>query len=105
MGAHDRRLAIWNALCYRRQETVAHLAEEHHVSRRTIYYDIEILSLIYPIESIHGRSCGGIQIADWYTPRPNVLSPAQVGLLKNLHKSLTGSDAIILLSIINQFAG
>lgn len=88
MGAHDRRLAIWNTLCYRRQETVAHLAEEYHVSRRTIYYDIEILSLIYPIEAIHGRYCGGIKIADWYNPRPNILSPAQIGLLKSLHKTL-----------------
>ena len=45
MEPHARRMAIWNSLCSRRQETIAHLATEYHVSKRTIYYDVEILSL------------------------------------------------------------
>lgn len=105
MGPHDRRMAIWNSLCYRRQETIANLAAEHHVSKRTIYYDVEILSLIYPIETVHERNHGGIKLADWYTPKPGCLSPAQIGLLLRLRDSLDGTDAVILRSIIHQFAG
>ncbi len=68
MGAHERRMAIWNTLCHRRQDTIAHLADEFQVSLRTIYYDVQHLSLIYPLENVHGRYRGGIKIADWYTP-------------------------------------
>lgn len=105
MGSHDRRMAIWNSLCYRRQDTIAHLASEHHVSRRTIYYDVEILSLIYPIETVHERNRGGIKIADWYTPTPYALSPAQMNLLLRIRENLEGTDAVIMTSIIDQFAG
>lgn len=105
MGPHDRRMAIWNSLCYRRQETIAHLAAEHHVSKRTIYYDVEILSLIYPIETVHERNRGGIKIADWYTPKLGSLTPAQMELLLRIRDALEGRDAIIMTSIINQFAG
>ena len=52
MGTHERRMAIWNTLCQRKQDTAGHLAAEFHVSLRTIYYDLEYLSLIYPLEVI-----------------------------------------------------
>ena len=45
-------MVIRNSLCYRRQETIANLAAEYHVSKRTVDDDGEILSLIYPIEPI-----------------------------------------------------
>ena len=45
-------MAIRNSLRYRRQETIAHLAAEYHVSKRTFGYNVEILLLIYPIEPI-----------------------------------------------------
>ena len=51
MGAGERRLAIWQTLCLRRHDTVANLASEFNVSKRTLYYDVQFLSLIYPIES------------------------------------------------------
>lgn len=103
MRSHERRMAIWHSLCYRRQDTVAHLAAEYNVCPRTIYYDVEFLSLIYPIESIRGRYRGGIKIPDWYTPDPNALSPAQMALLIRLQKDLKGNDLIIMDSIINWF--
>ena len=96
-------MAIWHSLCYRRQDTVAHLAAEYNVCPRTIYYDVEFLSLIYPIESIRGRYRGGIKLPDWYTPDPNALSPAQMALLIRLQKDLKGNDLIIMDSIINWF--
>lgn len=104
MEPHARRMAIWNSLCSRRQETIAHLATEYHVSKRTIYYDVEILSLIYPIEIVHSRHCGGIKIADWYTPKPGSLSPAQMSLLLRLCDTLHEPDTQILMSIIYQFS-
>ncbi len=102
MGASERRMAIWETLCYRRQDTVVNLATEFNVSRRTIYYDIAFLSIIYPIESIRGRYCGGVKISDWYIPNPNIYTPAQMELLRKLQKNLEGHDAIIMSSIIKK---
>ena len=104
MGTNERRMAIWNSLCNRRQDTIAHLAAEHHVCPRTIYYDIAFLSLVYPIESVRGRYYGGIKIPDWYTPNPNTYTPAQMSLLTRLHKTLEGDDAVIMSSIINKYS-
>ena len=104
MRAHERRMAIWHSLCCRRQDTMAHLATEHNVCLRTIYYDVEILSLIYPIETIRGRYHGGIKLPDWYIPKPHTCSPAQLELLTRLQKSLQGNDLIIMTSIIQQFS-
>lgn len=104
MGAHERRMAIWNTLCHRRQDTIAHLADEFQVSLRTIYYDVQHLSLIYPLENVHGRYRGGIKIADWYTPASNAYSPAQTELLVRLYRRLDGNDAAIMASIISKFS-
>lgn len=104
MGASERRMAIWKTLCCRRQDTVAHLASEFNVSRRTIYYDVAFLSIIYPIESIRGRYYGGVKISDWYTPNPKVYTPAQMELLLKLQKNLSGNEAIIMSSIIQRYS-
>lgn len=105
MRSHERRQAIWQSLCHRRHDTAARLAAEYNVCTRTIYYDVEILSLIYPIESVRGRYHGGIKIPDWYTPKPTTFSPAQLELLIRLQENLQGADFIIMSSIISQFAG
>ena len=49
MKPAERRQAIWEALCKRRHDTAAHLASEFDVSQRTIWYDIEELTLTHPI--------------------------------------------------------
>lgn len=46
MTPSERREAILNVLCKRRQDTVENLAHEFGVSVRTIKYDIEELTLI-----------------------------------------------------------
>lgn len=84
---------------------MAHLAAKHYVSERTIYYDVEILSLIHPIETVHERNRGRIKIADWYTPKPGSLIPAQLELLLRIRDTLDGTDVVIMTSIISQFAG
>lgn len=104
MRPHERRMAIWHSLCSRRQDTIARLAAEYNVCPRTICYDVEILSLIYPIETVHGRYHGGIKLPDWYTPNPNVYSPAQLELLIRLQETLEGNDLIVMTSIISQFS-
>jgi predicted DNA-binding transcriptional regulator YafY len=61
MGPNERRMEIIEALCRRRQDTMANLAAEFGVSVRTIKNDIDILSLSYPIETIRGRYGGGVR--------------------------------------------
>ena len=100
MGTHERRMAIWNTLCQRKQDTAGHLSAEFHVSLRTIYYDLEYLSLIYPLEVIRGRYHGGIKIADYFTPDKTKLTPVQRDLLLRLFTNLYGHDKLIMLSIL-----
>ena len=94
MGTHERRMAIWNTLCQRKQDTAGHLAAEFHVSLRTIYYDLEYLSLIYPLEVIRGRYHGGIKIADYFTPDKTKLTPVQRNLLLRLCANLYGRQRL-----------
>jgi len=104
VSAIERRQALWNTLCQRRQDTVENLAAEFKVSPRTIRYDIETLTLSYPVETVRGRYGGGVKVSDWYHPTRRTLCPEQVALLKKVATSLTGSDLATLNSIISQFA-
>ena len=104
MSAIERRQALWNTLCQRRQDTVENLAAEFKVSPRTIRYDIETLTRSYPVETVRGRYGGGVKVSDWYHPTRRTLYPEQVALLKKVATSLTGSDLVTLNSIISQFA-
>lgn len=104
MEARERRKAIWRSLCCTRHDTVEKLAQKFNVSVRTIYYDVQILSLSYPIETVRGRHGGGIKIPAWYTPNPLVYTPAQLALLMRLKAELKGSDLAVMASIIDQFS-
>jgi len=101
---NERRQAIWEALCHRRQETIPNLASEFDVSIRTIKYDIEQLTLSHPIETIRGRYGGGVKVSDWYRPSRSTLCPEQIALLKKLAPSLQGDDLAVMNSILSQFA-
>lgn len=103
MDARERRKAIWRSLCCTKYDTVANLAKKFDVSIRTIYYDVQALSLSYPIEAVRGRHCGGIKIPEWYNPNANVYSPAQLALLIKVKANLTGDDRVIMTSIIDCF--
>ena len=105
MDAHDRRLSIWHSLCRFRHATVAQLAATHGVSVRTIYYDMQRLSLSHPIETVRGRHHAGIRLPDWYRPNPHACTPIQLALLLRLKSTLTGDDLIIMSGIIDQFSG
>lgn len=104
MSPGERRKAIFEALCMRRQDTVDNLAHEFSVSEKTVRRDIEELTLSYPVETVRGRYGGGVKIADWYRPNRSTLSPEQMALLKKLAPSLSHADLTVMNSIISQFA-
>lgn len=103
MGPSDRRLAILDILCQKRQDTVGNLAEALHVSDRTIRHDLVVLSCSYPITSIRGRY-GCVKIADWFHQDARFLSKEQLQLLRRLRLTLSGDDLVILDSILTQFS-
>lgn len=104
MNQMERRDAIKELLFTDRNAQIQNLATEFGVSPRTIRYDIDALSLSYPIETVRGRYGGGVKLADWYHPSKRTLSPEQMALLKKLAPSLEGNDLVIMNSIISQFA-
>lgn len=104
MRPSERREKILELLCIRRQDTVENLAAEFQVSERTIKYDIEELTLTYPIETIRGRYGGGVKVKDGYYVGRNYLKPPQKNLLLKLLSGLSGKDAEIMNSIIRDFS-
>lgn len=104
MEPQERRMAIWRSLCCHRSMTVARLAAEYGVSVRTIYYDVQKLSLAYPIETVRGRYTACIKIPDWYKPNPNVYTTAQLEFLLKLKANMTGNDLALMNSIIERFS-
>lgn len=104
MTPSERREAILNVLCKRRQDTIENLANEFDVSVRTIKYDIEELTLAHPIETVRGRYGGGVKVADGYYIGRKYLKPNQQELLKKLSAQLSGNDLEVMNSILRDFA-
>ena len=90
-------------LCQRKQDTMKNLANEFHVSLRTICYDIDELARNYPIVTIRGKYKDGVKIADGYRLDRKYLNPEQQHLLKRLSKTLSGEDRNIMESILRDF--
>ena len=103
VGANERRRAILEVLCQRKQDTMKNLANEFHVSLRTICYDIDELTRNYPIVTIRGKYKGGVKIADGYRLDRKYLNLEQRHLLKRLSKTLSGKDRNIMESILRDF--
>jgi DeoR/GlpR family transcriptional regulator of sugar metabolism len=104
MNPLERRSAILDAICVRRQDTITNLANEFGVTERTIRSDIEELSCSYPIKTVRGRYGGGVKIADWYRSYRRTLTSEQAELLMKLAPGLKGRDLEVMNSIISQFA-
>ena len=102
MTANERRNALLEILCMRRFETLENLAFEFGVSKRTIRYDIEILSLTYPIFAVQGNG-GGIRVDDNYRLGKTYLNDEQQNLLNRLLPKLKGKDAEVMKSILKTF--
>ena len=82
----ERRLRLLEILCKRKHETLDNLAHELKVSKRTIRYDIEILSYTYPIYTTTGPY-GGIYIEDSFRLGMKYLTKNQCERLKCLFQT------------------
>ena len=102
MTSNERRNALLEILSMRRFETLENLAFEFGVSKRTLRYDIEILSLTYPIYTVQGNG-GGIHVDENYRLGKSYLKKDQQELLERLLSNLKGKDATTMREIIKTF--
>ena len=98
----ERRLRLIEILCKRKHETLDNLVYELNVSKRTIRYDIEVLSYTYPIYTTTGPY-GGIYIEDSFRLGMKYLTENQCEVLERLALTLEGKDKEVLHSIIKTF--
>ena len=103
MTANERRMALLEVLCLRRHDTRENLAFEFGVSKRTIEYDVQILSANYPIFSVQGKG-GGIYIMEGYELHRRYLSDKQSNALQELAITLPEEDRQVVLSILKDFS-
>ena len=102
MSSMERRMEILETLCRRRNDTVENLANEFGVSKRTIKYDIEALSLSYPIYTTQGNG-GGVHVVDGFRMGRKYMSDEQTALLEKLAVKLTGTDLKTMQEILKTF--
>lgn len=103
MTANERRIALLEVLCLRRHDTRENLAFEFGVSKRTIEYDVEILSASYPIYSVQGKG-GGIYVMEGFQLNKKYLTDKQSKYLEELAAASTGESRQIALSILKDFS-
>lgn len=103
MTASERRMALLEALCLRRHDTRENLAFEFGVSKRTIEYDVQILSANYPIFSVQGKG-GGIYIMEGYDLHKKYLTDKQSEVLQELAITLSEEDRQVVLSVLKDFS-
>lgn len=102
-SANERRQKILETLNMRREDTVINLAQEFSVSRRTLLYDLEILSIDHPIITKRGRS-GGVKFKHGYYLSRRYLSEQQYAFLAKLRGRLCEEEKRIVESILWDFA-
>ena len=103
MTASERRQAILARLGGGELLKREQLAEEYHVSERTIRHDVEALMCDYPVVTVKGRN-GGIKLAGWFHPSRKTLSKQQIEAVRKAADFLDGEDRQALISIITQFS-
>lgn len=103
MRASERRMAHLEVLCLRRHDTRENLAFEFGVSKRTIEYDVQILSVNYPIFSVQGKG-GGIYIMEGFNLHKRYLTNKQSAVLQELAVVLPEEDKQVVLSILKDFS-
>lgn len=102
MNTAHRRQEIISILIVRRRSTANELAQELGVSIRTIHYDIEALSLDYPIYTKQGDN-GGVFISDSYNPYINLLSYLELQTLRELVTLTEDRHSKVLIQIIHKY--
>ncbi len=104
MTVSQRRQEIVDLLVENRQMRVADLMEILGVSRRTILYDIEELSLTYPIYTVVGCSGGGVYISEDYKPGNRYISDDEVRILTELLPKANEEQRKVLEKMIKKFS-
>lgn len=104
MSAEERRAAIWRTLCSARFVTAEALAASYRVSIRTIYRDLQALSISYPIEPIRGRYGGGYQLCEWFFPQSRTLCAEEVAMLHKLMSVASADQIKVLNAILTKFS-
>ena len=102
MNTVHRRTEIINILIIRRHTTANELAQEFGVSIRTIQYDIQALTPVYPIYTKQGEN-GGIFIGENYKPYMNTLTPLELKVLQEMYELAEGIHKKVLFQVICKY--
>ncbi len=102
MNTADRRAEIINILLVRRRITAKELADEFHVTVRTIQNDIQALSLGFPIYTKQGGD-GGIFVGENYKPYMNTLTPLELKVLQEMYELAEGIHKKVLFQVICKY--
>lgn len=78
------------------------LAFEFGVSTHTIYRDILVLTVDYPLEAYKGKG-GCVRVAEWYHPHRNVLSKEQQTVLSQLMETATEQQREVLRQMLVEY--
>lgn len=78
------------------------LAFEFGVSTRTIYRDILVLTVDYPLEAYKGKG-GCVRVAEWYHPHRNVLSKEQQTVLSQLMETAMEQQCEVLRQMLVEY--
>ena len=103
MSPNERRMEILQVLIERKEGTLENLAFEFGVSKRTIQYDIETLSLSHPIYCESGNG-GGIRIEKDYKIGKRKFSQEQEEFLKSLLPRLSAGEQEKMNKILSEFS-
>ena len=99
----ERRQLILEYLSDVRRTTLEELAAQFNVSKRTIRYDLDILTCSAPIYTVQGNG-GGIRVADgWYISR-RYLRDEHEEVLRRLLPRLQPDDQKAINEILLAFA-
>ena len=101
-SAIERRQRIIDILNMRRYEKIDNLASELKVARRTIQYDIEVLSCSYPIDTRKGTG-GCVYVQDGFDLYERYLTEKQFEVLEKLKGTVTGEEEKVLETILKRF--
>ena len=98
-SADERRAEIMRVLESKRRETMSNFAHLFNVSIRTIRYDIEILTALYPIESVRGRG-GCVKLIENYRKYQNILSQEQQDVLFEIIPLISERQAKVIKGLL-----
>ena len=101
MKASKRQELIWHMLKARRYDTAAHLAEEFHVSIRTIHSDMKEIMLEHPVDAIRGRYGGGYRVMPWFQERGGVIGQHHIDALKHAVILAVPEDRPYIMEVIH----